>query len=116
MLECLAGPTTVPAVAYDRQSPESDHREYRTPHKQNRRITNPGLLFADSVYEGFGILDGQILDFAYHMQRLARSLDQLNIPAPMRDDEMLAMLMRLVRDNAAEAGFLYLQITRVICR
>ena len=75
-------------------------------------IFDRGLLFADSVYEGFGILDGQILDFAYHMQRLARSLDQLNIPAPMRDDEMLAMLMRLVHDNAAEAGFLYLQITR----
>ena len=29
-------------------------------------IFDRGLLFADAVYEGFGILDGQITDFAYH--------------------------------------------------
>ena len=33
-------------------------------------IFDRGLLFADAVYEGFGILDGQIVDFIYHMQRL----------------------------------------------
>ena len=30
-------------------------------------IFDRGLLFADAVYEGFGILDGQIVDFIYHM-------------------------------------------------
>jgi D-alanine transaminase len=37
-------------------------------------IFDRGLLFADSVYEGFGILDSQITDFEYHMNRLDRSL------------------------------------------
>ena len=37
-------------------------------------IFDRGLLFADSVYEGFGILDSQVTDFAYHMDRLDRSL------------------------------------------
>ena len=35
-------------------------------------IFDRGLLFADSVYEGFGILDSQITDFEYHMNRLDR--------------------------------------------
>jgi len=29
-------------------------------------IFDRGLLFADAVYDGFGILDGQIVDFIYH--------------------------------------------------
>ena len=32
-------------------------------------IFDRGLLFADSVYEGFGILDSQIVDYEYHMNR-----------------------------------------------
>ena len=28
-------------------------------------VLDRGLLFADAVYEGFGILDGQIVDFIY---------------------------------------------------
>ena len=40
-------------------------------------IFDRGLLFADSVYEGFGILDSQLVDFEYHMDRLDRSLGEL---------------------------------------
>lgn len=75
-------------------------------------IFDRGLLFADAVYEGFGILDGQIADFAYHMNRLDRSLGELNIPSPMDRDEMLSMLMRLIAENEQQEGFLYLHITR----
>ena len=42
-------------------------------------VLDRGLLFADAVYEGFGILDGQIVDFIYHMQRLERSLAELTV-------------------------------------
>jgi len=75
-------------------------------------IFDRGLLFADAVYEGFGILDGQITDFKGHMDRLDRSLGELNMPAPMGRDAMLAMLMRLIRENNQQEGFLYLHITR----
>ena len=43
-------------------------------------IFDRGLLFADSVYEGFGILDSQIVDYEYHMDRLDRSLGELEMP------------------------------------
>ena len=67
-------------------------------------IFDRGLLFADAVYEGFGILDGQITDFAYHMDRLDSSLAKLNMPSPMPRDEMLATLMRLIAENQQSEG------------
>jgi len=75
-------------------------------------IFDRGLLFADAVYEGFGIIDGQLADFKGHMDRLDRSLGELNIPAPMDRAEMLDVLMRLIKENDQREGFLYLHVTR----
>jgi len=75
-------------------------------------IFDRGLLFADAVYEGFGVLDGQIVDFIYHMERLEQSLSKLNIPITFTTDSMFHALMRLIAENNAEHGFLYLHITR----
>ena len=75
-------------------------------------IFDRGLLFADAVYEGFGILDGQIVDFIYHMDRLEQSLTKLNIPITFTTDGIFHDLMRLIAENNAEKGFLYLHITR----
>ncbi len=75
-------------------------------------IFDRGLLFADAVYEGFGVLDGQIVDFIYHMHRLEGSLSKLNIPMNFTVDEMFHALMRLIDANKAQNGFLYLHVTR----
>jgi len=75
-------------------------------------IFDRGLLFADSVYEGFGILDSQLVDFTYHMDRLDRSLGELEIPSPMARDALFAAMMRLIEVNGAVEGFMYLQVTR----
>ena len=86
--------------------------EFIPEHEAKLSIFDRGLLFADAVYEGFGILDGQITDFSYHMDRLDSSLAKLNMPSPMQRDEMLTMLMRLITENQQSEGFLYLHITR----
>lgn len=75
-------------------------------------IFDRGLLFADAVYEGFGVLDQQIVDFAYHIQRLERSCGELAIAAPMDKDALFNMLMKLIAENDLVEGFLYLHITR----
>ena len=75
-------------------------------------IFDRGLLFADSVYEGFGILDSQIVDYEYHMNGLDRSLGELNMPWPMSRDDLLAAMMTLIEKNNAAEGFMYLQVTR----
>lgn len=75
-------------------------------------VFDRGLLFADSVYEGLGVLDGRIIEFAAHMARLRRSLGELFIPEPMSQDGFFAVLMALVERNQVKEGFLYLHITR----
>ena len=75
-------------------------------------IFDRGLLFADAVYEGFGILDGEIVDFNYHVLRLERSLGEISIPMKFSIDEMFHVLMGLIKKNKAQSGFLYLHITR----
>ena len=75
-------------------------------------VLDRGLLFADAVYEGFGILDGQIVDFIYHIQRLERSLSELSIPMTFSTDEIFHALMSLIEKNNARSGFLYLHVTR----
>ena len=75
-------------------------------------IFDRGLLFADAVYEGFGILDGQIVDFVYHMQRLEQSLAKIAIPITFSNDVMFVDMMNLIKKNKIENGFLYLHITR----
>ena len=75
-------------------------------------VFDRGLLFADAVYEGFGILDGQIVDFIYHIKRLERSLRELSIPMTFNVDEMFHAMMALLEKNNAQSGFLYLHVTR----
>ncbi len=75
-------------------------------------IFDRGLLFSDAVYEGLGILDGQIIDFPRHMARLRRSLGELAIPEPMTQDQIFTVLMELVERNGLGEGFMYLHMTR----
>lgn len=75
-------------------------------------IFDRGLLFADAVYEGLGVLDSRVVDREMHLGRLRRSLDQLNIPSPYSDAEYGQIFDRLITENGVDEGFLYLQITR----
>ena len=75
-------------------------------------IFDRGLLFADAIYEVAGVIDGRLLDFKPHMQRLDRSLKEMRMPAPLSDDEILAVMRELVRLNSIKEGLVYMQITR----
>ena len=75
-------------------------------------IFDRGLLFADAVYEGFGILDGQIVDFIFHMQRLEQSLAKIAIPITFTTDSIFHDMIALIEKNAVKNGFLYLHVTR----
>ena len=86
--------------------------EYIFESKAKLSVFDRGLLFADAVYEGFGILDGKIVDFIHHMDRLKRSLGELAIPMHFSVDEMFHKLMHLIEKNNAKSGFLYLHVTR----
>lgn len=73
-------------------------------------IFDRGFLFADAVYEVSAVVDGKLVDNAAHLARLARSLGELQIPAPDADIE--AIEMELVKRNDLTEGCVYLQVSR----
>ena len=75
-------------------------------------IFDRGFLMADGVYEVTSVLGGKLIDFGGHCKRLARSLAELDMAAPVTDDELLAIHRELVAVNEMSDGMVYLQITR----
>ncbi|SET23679.1 D-amino-acid transaminase [Oceanicella actignis] len=75
-------------------------------------IFDRAFLFADGVYEVTSVIDGKLVDFAGHARRLARSLAELDMPAPCSEDELLAIHRELIRRNGLTEGMIYLQVTR----
>lgn len=86
--------------------------EYLPEDQAKVSIFDRGFLMADGVYEVTSILDGKLIDFPGHAARLARSLAELQMPAPMDDDALLAMHRELARLNEIDEGLVYLQVTR----
>ena len=75
-------------------------------------IFDRGFLFADGVYEVVAVMDGKLIDFSGHMGRLRRSLAELNIPEPLTEAELLAVIRNLVQSNNLDEGIVYMEITR----
>ncbi len=75
-------------------------------------VFDRGLLFADSIYEVAGVIDGKLLDFEAHMARLDRSLAEMRTPAPLTHGEILAVMRELARREGVDEGLVYMQITR----
>jgi D-alanine transaminase len=75
-------------------------------------VFDRGFLFADGVYEVTSVLDGRLVDFPGHAARLARSLAELEMAAPVDDARLLELHREIVARNRLEEGLVYLQVTR----
>ncbi|MBI2720101.1 MAG: D-amino-acid transaminase [Rhizobiales bacterium] len=75
-------------------------------------IFDRGFLFADGVYEVTAVINGRLVDYGPHMERLDRSLSELRMDWPCSKDELRAMHEELVRRNDLKEGIVYMQVTR----
>ncbi|MDO5091044.1 MAG: D-amino-acid transaminase [Cardiobacteriaceae bacterium] len=75
-------------------------------------IFDRGFLMADAVYEVSAVIGGKMLDNLAHLQRLARSLGELNMPMPLPLADLVAAQEKLIADNNLQEGIIYLQVTR----
>lgn len=75
-------------------------------------IFDRGFLFADGVYEVTAVVNGRMVDYGPHMERLGRSLAELRIDWPCPRDELDAMHQEMIRRNALTEGIVYMQVTR----
>jgi D-alanine transaminase len=75
-------------------------------------IFDRGFLFADGVYEVTAVINGRLVDYDPHMERLERSLKELRIGWPCTKEELRAMHLEMIRRNALAEGIIYCQVTR----
>ena len=76
------------------------------------RIEDRGYQFADGVYEVIAVVGGFLLDEEPHLSRLARSLAELRIAAPMSNAALRIVMREVIRRNRVRDGIVYVQITR----
>jgi D-alanine transaminase len=75
-------------------------------------VFDRAFLFGDAVYEVTAVLDGQLIDFAAHLERLDRSLREIALAPPLSHDDLRALHKDLIARNGVEEGVVYLEITR----
>ncbi|GAG33957.1 unnamed protein product, partial [marine sediment metagenome] len=86
--------------------------EYVPEEEAKISIFDRAFLFADSIYEVTAILDGKLVDYEPHMERLHRSLRELDMAQPISDAELREMHEQLMARNKVTEGLIYMQITR----
>lgn len=75
-------------------------------------IFDRGFLFADGVYEVIAVVDGHFVDDGPHLDRLDRSLREIQLSLPLPRPQFHADLRALVAQNGLTEGLVYLQVTR----
>jgi D-alanine transaminase len=75
-------------------------------------VEDRGFQFADSIYEVCEVQGGRLVDEERHMQRLGRSLAELQIRQPMSAAALGLVMRQVVRRNRVRDGLVYLQVSR----
>lgn len=86
--------------------------EYLAEDQGKISIFDRGFLFADGVYEVTPIVNGKLVDYDAHVERLDRSLSELQIAWPCTRSDLKTMHMELIKQNNLKEGIIYIQVTR----
>ncbi len=75
-------------------------------------IEDRGYQFADGIYEVCLVIDGRYWDADGHLDRMDRSLRELQISPPMSRTALGAVMAELLTRNRLKNALVYIQITR----
>jgi len=75
-------------------------------------IFDRGFLMADAVYEVTTVVDGKLIDYPGHIERLHRSLHELEMDSPEWIDDLFEIHKELIKHNNLTNGLIYLQVSR----
>lgn len=79
-------------------------------------VEDRGYQFADGVYEVCEVARGYIIDMTRHLDRLARSLSELQIAWPVDRKALVTIIREVVRRNRVHDGLVYVQVSRGVAR
>ncbi|GBD87714.1 D-alanine aminotransferase [bacterium BMS3Abin03] len=71
-----------------------------------------GFLFADGVYEAMRTYNGKLFRVEYHLQRLKRSLNAIELSYNVTGELETVIYELINKNNITGEAFIYLQITR----
>lgn len=75
-------------------------------------IEDRGYQFGDGVYEVVPVMSGRLIGFDYHLERLDRSLREMQIPAVYTHEEMYDFHVQIMEKGNIYDGLIYFQFTR----
>ncbi len=102
-------------IPYDRpdmSAPLFFNGRYTTTDERVLGVEDRGFQYGDGVYEVIKYRNRRLLLVDEHLGRLAYSLGELQIPAPLDDARWREVLERLVQLGGVPDGTVYLQVTR----
>ncbi len=79
-------------------------------------IEDRALQLGDDIYEVCAVAGGALMDEEEHLDRLERSLREIEMAMPMPRHALKLVMRELVRRNRVRHGLLYLQVTRGAAR
>lgn len=79
-------------------------------------IEDRGFQFADSVYEVVACIHGHLADERGHLDRLERSLGELDMNLPVERPVLQFIMRELLRRNRLKNASVYIQVTRGAAR
>jgi len=89
---------------------------YLPMHQAMVHVEDRGYQFGDAVYEVCEVREGRLIDERRHLARLERSLDELQIRAPMSPTAIGIVLREVIARNRIRYGIVYLQVGRGVAR
>ena len=75
-------------------------------------IEDRGYQFADGVYEVIAVYRGKVVDEKGHVDRLDRSLSELQMNWPVKRRVFGTLIREMIRRNRISDGIVYIQVTR----
>ena len=75
-------------------------------------IQDRGFLFGDGIYEVTAVVDGRLVDYEPHAERLKRSLGEINLALPVQYETLHYLHREIADRNMMREGLIYMQVTR----
>lgn len=83
------------------------------PHAQaSIHVEDRAFLMGDAVYEVIACIHGHLADEVGHLDRLERSLSELQMPMPVERETLRFLMRELLRKNRQKNASIYIQISR----
>jgi D-alanine transaminase len=79
-------------------------------------VEDRGYQFGDGIYEVVHLFRGRFVDEDLHLDRLERSLREIQLPMPMPRASLRHVLAEVARRNRVTEGLLYMQVTRGVAK